>query len=158
MFFLTLLAIVSAVQIGAVQHPSYIVGGSIVRTNELPFAVHLLADNSPRCGAAILSPNWIVTAAHCITKNNALITSKLTVTVGSAGEGKVYQIKSMVYHPDYDSTSFKNDIAIIRMENSLPVNSKTQPIPISLATVEPNETLRAAGWGQTEMEVNSKQL
>ncbi|ORX88573.1 trypsin-like serine protease [Basidiobolus meristosporus CBS 931.73] len=143
----------------ATEHPSFIVGGSVVTANELPFAAHLLVDNHPKCGAAILSAGWVVTAAHCLTRNNALINRPLTVKVGDGdGDGKAYRASKLICHPDYEAGTFKNDIALIRLEKEISFDRGSQRIPISVSDIKANETLRAAGWGQTEAESSSKQL
>ena len=44
-----------------------IVGGSVVEVNEYPWQAGLAmeGETAPFCGATLMNPKWLMTAAHC---------------------------------------------------------------------------------------------
>jgi secreted trypsin-like serine protease len=46
-------------------HPD-IVGGSEYYYSQVPYQALLDVSNVDACGAVIISPNWVVTAGHCV--------------------------------------------------------------------------------------------
>ena len=60
-----------------------------------------------------IKADWIITAAHVC--NPEYVGTELTIN------GKVYPIKQVVVHPDFDDTrSIANDIALIQLESPVP--------------------------------------
>lgn len=43
-----------------------IIGGKVAEHDEFPFVARLYENDWPICGAALISPNWMITAAHCV--------------------------------------------------------------------------------------------
>lgn len=63
--------------------------------------------------------------------------------------GDSWRVDRMKVHPDYDETSFVNDVAILRVEQAFKFADDTRPICISLEPVDIiNKHVRVAGWGR----------
>ena len=61
-----------------------------------------------------IRPDWIITAAH-VCSNPEYVGTELTIN------GKVFPIKKVVVHPDFDdSRGISNDIALIQLESPVP--------------------------------------
>jgi len=45
---------------------SRVIGGNNANSNSWPWQIVLYSNGRAGCGGSIISPNWIVTAAHCV--------------------------------------------------------------------------------------------
>jgi len=133
-----------------------IVGGTQAVANEFPFLISLQRTDGSYyyhiCGGSIYSANYIVTAAHCLTRYSA---SDLRVVAGDhdltslSGDEQSALVEQMYLHPDYDASTSDNDIAVLKLKTSLNLNSKVAPI--ALATTDPSvgSEVVVSGWGTT---------
>lgn len=141
------LAIAACLTTGAGQASAaapLIVGG-VDADQAYPFVVSLHnVTGKTFCAGSLITPTWIVTAAHCVKGKNP---SAITARVGSndSGQGgEAGQPDNVVVNPDYNAAGAGGDIALIRL--SAPATSA----PIDLGTVTtPGTPTRLLGWGQT---------
>ncbi|MGF1799957.1 trypsin-like serine protease [Vibrio gigantis] len=119
----------------------YIVNGSDATVAEFPSMASLFIDRidydgiystSPYCGATILTPTHILTAAHCIygDENAQLFTSVVPQLENSSdfpnGNIQKARVAEVYYHNDYSdriSDLLSNDVAILKLESALNVDS-----------------------------------
>jgi secreted trypsin-like serine protease len=136
-----------------------IIGGETAASGSWSWAVSLRRNGEHICGGSILSPTFIVTAAHCI--HNVANLSSLSILAGSidlvpSESNDVYQIGSIdqIYeHYNYDHDQYTNDIALLYLSSPLNMTSgNLKPICLPTGTtVQPpdNISLVAVGWGVT---------
>lgn len=108
---------------------SKIVGGQNAKTRTWNWVVSLRVQNTYRCVGSIISSSWIITAAHCFSiVNNLGINifrvdpSDITVHIGSINLLEVNQLRkvtNIIYHPQFDGSTFLNDIALLKLSSSL---------------------------------------
>ncbi|WP_028023735.1 S1 family peptidase [Enterovibrio calviensis] len=142
-----------------------IVGGSYAPISEAPWQVFLVIDDgvSPNqnvCGGLIIADEYVLTAAHCVSGHSS---SDITVYAGiddlddarDASNG--ITLSNLVVNPNYDSSNFTADIALLTLSKSLPSNAK----PIDLLgtsgqidldaefSAGKSNNLYVSGWGAT---------
>lgn len=147
-----------------------IVGGVAANsTSTFPFAVSLYTGSSHllACGAAILSENWVVTAAHCLIDVNTVVAStiyakrevsSITLGVGSLKNvtSSPLTLQSAIIHPNYDAVNQTNDIALLQLTSPLSFSPAIQPIRVhGVIDVAAGTNVTALGWGATETEKRS---
>lgn len=106
-----------------------IVGGQIAQKHSWPWQVAILEKSKEQfCGGTLIAPQWVLTAAHCVRKKKRR--RKIFVRVGEhdiyvqdAGE-KLIKLYKDFPHPKYDFDTITNDIALLKLEHSVPDSDK----------------------------------
>lgn len=121
-----------------------IVGGSEA-DQDYPFMVSLQRRGEHYCGGSLLSPEWVLTAAHCV---HGIKAKDVKLRVGSKAwedGGEQPEAAEIVPHPDFDWDATGGDIALVRL--TAPVSAT--PVELDEERAETGTRSRILGWGQT---------
>jgi len=147
-----------------VSSSNRIVGGKEVNPKgKLPYQVLFQGCAGMRgcsiCGGTIVNKRFVLTAAHCY--NSMFATMHVIVgehnvcdgnPQGSPNEGgKLIKVKKMTLHPDYNSRTIDNDIAVLELAEDLTFTKKIKPacLPSSETKDYSGSASTVSGWGGT---------
>ncbi|RWS25653.1 Clotting factor B-like protein, partial [Leptotrombidium deliense] len=123
---------------------------------EYPWMVIIFAETPEGskylCGGTILTDRFILSAAHCFMTPHYLYTD-YTIKVGTINisEGDIYKVNSVAIHPSFNPAFHYNDIAIVRIEESIQFTDKVRPICLPFhRKIHSNSAVIVTGYGSTE--------
>lgn len=139
-----------------------ITGGVSTVISDFPWQVYYVSGNF-RCGGSIISPDWVITAAHCTKDDlgNPIPVATMSVIVGannpkSGTDGKKYLVTNVIVHEAFNSQTLLNDIALLRISGPISYPNAT-PIKIVSAgdiadgVINPGVMSWVTGWGLTNV-------
>ncbi|XP_066592332.1 trypsin delta-like [Prorops nasuta] len=126
-----------------------IVGGQLTSIDSHPYQVSLRYNNRHVCGAAIISEEWIITAAHCVQGSFMRYVSIKAGVSNLNDRGFVIRAQDIIVHEDYSRDTSDSDIALIKLERPLSFGPRVSAI--SLASGDSwnsnSGTATVTGWG-----------
>ncbi|KAJ1970230.1 hypothetical protein IWQ62_000057 [Dispira parvispora] len=140
------------------QAASRIIGGEDAQAMQFPFMAHLQlkkGDTYSECGSTIISPEWIVTAAHCVTRKDngkPYPSSDISFTVGILGDQLLnqYTATQVEVHPAFDFERVIDDIALVKVSPSIQFSDSVQAADVWTSKVNDGEMAVAIGWGSVD--------
>ncbi|XP_047736429.1 trypsin [Hyalella azteca] len=138
---------------GLVGRTNRVVGGSETTLTELPWIAAMFYKGKLYCGAALVSNEHLVTAAHCI---NRVDKRHVEIVFGSHNISDVVEagrqtrrVGDWWAHPGFQRRSFNNDIGVIRLSEPLVLGTDVRPVclPESGGDYVGQHAI-VAGWGR----------
>ena len=136
---------------------SNILGGTSTNINQAPYQISMESNGSHICGGSIISNRWILSAAHCLVGASA---NSITIHAGSTDQtnnsvGQRIVAQTIYVHPNYNSTTLENDVALIYLSQPLIFNHDVCPIEYAnncnttTTSISPPRSTFLTGWGIT---------
>ncbi|AWP05217.1 hypothetical protein SMAX5B_011328 [Scophthalmus maximus] len=142
---------------GLRQDSSRIVGGTNASEGEWPWQASLQVRGSHVCGGALISSQWVVSAAHCFYDDRLYSPSMWTVSLGkvllgpSGPTGETARVQRIHLHQYYDDESHDYDLALLKLERPASAlqagHARPACLPPPSHQLEPGRLCWVTGWG-----------
>uniref|UniRef100_A0A3Q3GKR4 Transmembrane serine protease 4a n=1 Tax=Labrus bergylta TaxID=56723 RepID=A0A3Q3GKR4_9LABR len=109
---------------GKVGSQDRIVGGTDAFIEDWPWQVSLQQGGRHTCGGSLVSPRWVVTAAHCFKELSGWKVVSGRTHLGTLGGSTVDRI---VLNGDYDTARNDYDIAMMRLSSPISMGGNVSP-------------------------------
>ncbi|XP_031842856.1 serine protease snk isoform X2 [Nomia melanderi] len=130
-----------------------VVGGVTATPNEFPHMVAMGKKTDEgfkiACGASLIAPEWILTAAHCTHGGSTDILIGYHDLRNTKG-GISTTINETVRHPEYKPPSLYNDIALIKLNKVIQFNNRIKPACLYETYERVPAKAWISGWGNLE--------
>ncbi|HRJ40527.1 MAG TPA: trypsin-like serine protease [Caldilineaceae bacterium] len=122
-----------------------IIGGQEAVPGAWPWMAAIVSANQPSdyqgqfCGGALIAPQWVLTAGHCVDGRTA---ASIAVTLGkhklTDSGGERISVMQIIEHPNFNSGTLDSDVALLKLQNA------TSRTPVALVS-QGDTTLTAPG-------------
>lgn len=153
-----LLAVLAAV-LCSTAPAGAVVGGVDSPAGTRPWVVALTDDTGRLfCGGALVAPDRVVTAAHCLTERTAIgsrerVPDAVRVVAGRSDlrtkDGVEVRVVRIWRHPDYRDVVGGDDVAVLTLAGSLPQPTVAMVDAGDTASYAPGVEATVLGWGRT---------
>lgn len=111
-----------------------IIGGDTIDISQVPWTVSIEQDGeSHHCGGAIINEYWIVTAAHCKSRDPGTYFQCTYVHAKATdqsidNDGQRIKVDYIIVHPNWSGVIADGfDIAMVKLKDPLVFNDDVQP-------------------------------
>ncbi|XP_067411469.1 kallikrein-15-like [Emydura macquarii macquarii] len=117
------------------------------REHSQPWVAAIFDGTKFHCSGTLIDKQWVVTAARCNTGRTLQV---------RLGEQNLWHLdwseqltigSRLIPHPEYDSSTHRNNIMLVKLLVPAMINRNVQPLPLPSSCPEPYSTCVLSGWG-----------
>ncbi|XP_016882309.1 kallikrein-14 isoform X1 [Homo sapiens] len=156
---LTALQVLAIAMTQSQEDENKIIGGHTCTRSSQPWQAALLAGPRRRflCGGALLSGQWVITAAHCGRPILQVALGKHNLRRWEATQ-QVLRVVRQVTHPNYNSRTHDNDLMLLQLQQPARIGRAVRPIEVTQACASPGTSCRVSGWGTISSPIGTPPL
>ncbi|XP_054444754.1 kallikrein-15 isoform X1 [Pteronotus mesoamericanus] len=130
----------------AQEGSSKFLGDEECRPHSQPWQVALFERGRFNCGASLISPYWVLSAAHCHTSNMMARLGEHNLRKRDGPE-QLRAVSRLIPHPRYEARSHLHDLMLVRLRRPARLSPQVRPVPLPSRCPQPGESCVVSGWG-----------
>ncbi|XP_058136695.1 kallikrein-11 [Dasypus novemcinctus] len=144
--------IVLALATGHVGGETRIIKGYECPPHSQPWQVALFQKSRLLCGATLIAPKWLLTAAHCRKPSYIVHLGEHNLQSRDGCE-QIRTATESFPHPQFNNSlpnkDHRNDIMLVKMETPAVITRAVKPLDFSSRCVRAGTRCLISGWGTT---------
>lgn len=130
------------------SHAARVIGGQPARPGQFPHQASLRLMGRHHCGGAIITKDYVLTAAHCLEDNHP---DDVKIMVGSVrldSGGSEHDVTGLIVHEQY--ADFLNDIGLVHVSKPFRFSKTVKPIPYHGEFIDKGRHALTSGFGSVK--------